>query len=373
MNLYIAGGCSEHGRNSFLLSDNGMSILIDCGIMNGAKMDTPQLSKEQIENISYVFITHSHQDHSGALGWLHENGFTGTVVMSKQTYVQISDKLNKTLFLEDIVLCNTTIELSGAIKLMWGKSGHCVGAVWYKFEWNRKKIIFSGDYCETSLTYCCDELRRNEADLAVIDCAYGLDSRTASENKAELLKVLKKRMAGGKDILLPVPKYGRGLDLVQLICDMGDKGVVLADKIVWEQISNKRQYSEWLKEGVLLSKCNVTQLIGDDIAQGVIYLLGDPQLKSQENRELAELLMKRNGHIILTGSVDKGSYSENLCCKGVADMYRYDVHQNLESVKRLTRQNTFKKVLLTHTQERFDHAKLPNNYIIAEKQNSIEI
>lgn len=31
MKLYIAGGCGEHGRNSFLLSDKNELLLVDCG------------------------------------------------------------------------------------------------------------------------------------------------------------------------------------------------------------------------------------------------------------------------------------------------------------------------------------------------------
>jgi predicted metal-dependent RNase len=34
MELYIAGGCSEHGRNCFLVKGENLSFLVDAGLMN---------------------------------------------------------------------------------------------------------------------------------------------------------------------------------------------------------------------------------------------------------------------------------------------------------------------------------------------------
>ena len=63
MKLYIAGGASEHGRNSFLVEGKSVRILVDCGLMrepNGSSR--PFLSDEQIENIDYLFLTHCHAE-----------------------------------------------------------------------------------------------------------------------------------------------------------------------------------------------------------------------------------------------------------------------------------------------------------------------
>ncbi len=37
MELYIAGGCGEHGRNCFYITDKFNSIIIDCGMMTGKR------------------------------------------------------------------------------------------------------------------------------------------------------------------------------------------------------------------------------------------------------------------------------------------------------------------------------------------------
>ena len=37
MELFIAGGCGEHGRNCFYVEQNGEAFLVDCGLLAGAE------------------------------------------------------------------------------------------------------------------------------------------------------------------------------------------------------------------------------------------------------------------------------------------------------------------------------------------------
>ena len=87
MKLFIAGGCREHGRNSFLLDDRDECLLIDCGKGEG-DFCFPQLNKEQIRKIRCLFLTHSHKDHSGGIEWLIENGFHGSIISTEETRTQ---------------------------------------------------------------------------------------------------------------------------------------------------------------------------------------------------------------------------------------------------------------------------------------------
>ena len=70
MELYIAGGVGEHGRNCFFLQNGGDAILVDCGLMAGSDDPLPRLTESQIRKLKAVFLTHSHADHTGALPWL---------------------------------------------------------------------------------------------------------------------------------------------------------------------------------------------------------------------------------------------------------------------------------------------------------------
>ena len=66
MELFIAGGCGEHGRNCFYVEQNSAAFLVDCGLLAGAEDDLPRLNAEQIQKLRAVFLTHSHAGVSGA-------------------------------------------------------------------------------------------------------------------------------------------------------------------------------------------------------------------------------------------------------------------------------------------------------------------
>ena len=103
MKLYVAGGCSEHGRNSFLVSGEHTTVLVDAGKMK-EKPDKPfpELSEEVVRKVDYLFLTHSHTDHTGAIGFLKKLGFRGKIVASSATLNLIPElKGYETIALKD--------------------------------------------------------------------------------------------------------------------------------------------------------------------------------------------------------------------------------------------------------------------------------
>lgn len=171
MELYIAGGVGEHGRNCFFLQNGGDAILVDCGLMAGSDDPLPRLTESQIRKLKAVFLTHSHADHTGALPWLLRQGYTGPIISTTPTLQQLPFIVQNAVALEQVAPRNE--KCNG---ITWGLSGHCEGSVWLKLDWDDKAILFSGDYTEQSAVYPCDVLRNQVADLAVLDCAYGHDS-----------------------------------------------------------------------------------------------------------------------------------------------------------------------------------------------------
>lgn len=179
MEFLIAGGVGEHGRNCFFVKTERISFLVDCGKMAGAAQPYPNLSPEQIQSLQYVFLTHSHADHTGALPWLLEQGFAGTIIASDETFGQLPFSLPDTRPLR-------SFRPPEGLTLHWGRSGHCPGSVWYEFGLEGQTLLFSGDYTERSLVYETDPIRRTRAELAVIDCAYGVDPRSAEIGRAHV-------------------------------------------------------------------------------------------------------------------------------------------------------------------------------------------
>ena len=103
MELFIAGGVGEHGRNCFLIQGETTRFLVDCGKMADMPENPyPRLTQEQIGRLDAVFLTHSHADHTGALPWLYENGFGGTVIAAEETLRQLPFAVQKSLILEEM-------------------------------------------------------------------------------------------------------------------------------------------------------------------------------------------------------------------------------------------------------------------------------
>lgn len=160
MKLVIAGGCGEHGRNCFWVKKGRHTWIVDCGL---AETDTdcyPKLSKKKIREAKYLFFTHSHKDHAGAIPWLIEMGFAGEIVASGNTFQQIPFAVDRKLILEEI--CPKGKGKLGGLHIKWGRSGHCLGSVWYQFRAGRKRILFSGDYTEHTKVYRTDRLREKK-------------------------------------------------------------------------------------------------------------------------------------------------------------------------------------------------------------------
>lgn len=125
MELFIAGGCGEHGRNCFYVEQNSAAFLVDCGLLAGAEDDLPRLNAEQIQKLRAVFLTHSHADHTGALPWLAQQGYQGPVYATLPTLTQLPFSLNHIQTLESLCPCKgsgSVPELPG-LQVTWGVPG----------------------------------------------------------------------------------------------------------------------------------------------------------------------------------------------------------------------------------------------------------
>ena len=321
MKLKICGGVGEHGRNCFEIITDQMSFLVDCG---KGKDDMPDLKKKEIRKLSYVFLTHSHGDHTGALDWLIDKGFEGTIYGSEETVRQWKHTYEKVISLE--TECPSFVR--------WQRAGHCAGAVSYIFTIGGKKIVFTGDYCEESSIYVCDPLRNEDADLAVVDCAYG----DHIFNREENLKKISDAVSPGKRILFPVPKYGRGLDLIDYLSRK--KVEIYADDLLLSQIENMD--SKWYRKKI---EAEIHPF--DEVPEQGLLFVTDPQVRKDKTRKRAD----KCDQIILTGHVYPDTYSDRLLKKGNAVLIPYPVHMNRKQAEALIKKNHFRKTILYHSEE----------------------
>ena len=346
MELYIAGGCGEHGRNCFYLWDRNDAYLIDCGLIAGKKDNLPRLSLKQMNKIRAVFLTHSHTDHTGALPWLRRQGYDGPVVATSPTLEQLPFELKNTIRMEDICERNVKGHMQD-LALAWGLSGHCAGSIWIQLEWRNKTVLFSGDYCEQSRIYLCDALRGKRADLAVLDCAYGHDCVNHADDSSELVYSVQNLLKRASLIFLPVPKYGRGLDLLLLLHEAMPKLQFYGDPHFCQQTKEAVCGLEWYQR---IPSQFPTWLNQDmDAVQGIVFL-SDPQLRGASGIR-AKNLLKQGALGLMTGTPDPGSFSAELLQNGQMEFCRYPVHLDAQQCQMLMGKNDFGIVVPYHSPE----------------------
>ena len=339
MELTVAGGCGEHGRNCFYVQAGGLCFLVDCGVMAGAPEDPyPRLTPEQIRQLDLVFLTHSHSDHCGALPWLLQQGFSGPVIAAGETLRQLPFALPRTQALE-------RFQPPAGLQVRWGRSGHCAGSVWYRFSAGGSALLFSGDYTENALVYACDPIRDQTAELAVLDCAYGRDE-TPHETACERLVGRTEQLLCAHGVLLfPVPKYGRGLELLKLLSDRLRGVDWYADALFLENLSAQRTGGFWYRPAAI--RASVQPYCGQ--TRGIVFV-SDPQLRTAAARETAQQVLAHGGGAVMTGTAERGSYSAALLGQGRMEQLRYPVHLNLAQYRSLVRENRFSNAMAYHSE-----------------------
>ena len=340
MRIKFAGGVGEHGRSCFLVESAVCSFLVDCGLMAGAQDPYPRLTKQEIQGLDFILLTHSHADHVGALPWLAGQGFSGTVIASRETLAQLKTPPYQAMTLEES-------HFPSNFRIRWGRSGHCVGSVWYHLMLDGKCLLFSGDYTECSLAYETDPIRDVAADIAVLDSAYGSEDRTPDQMRQAFLKAAAHHLFNERPLLLPVPKFGRGLELALMLHTEWPALPIYGDAHFQEQIIRGKEDHFWITTALHenLDGLQVQQL-PDDLPNSGLCFVSDPQLRTGERTSLAR---KFDGAVLLTGTVEKHTGSWQLLQEGAARFCRVPVHCTDKERMALEKGNHFSRVIPYHT------------------------
>ncbi len=345
MRVTFAGGVGEHGRNCFLVEAVCGAFLVDCGIMAGSSAPYPHLNREQIRLLRYVFLTHSHGDHAGALAWLAEQGFRGRVVAAAATLEQTGRLPMQAEPLEQFLPPE-------GMELQWGRAGHCAGSVWYEFKLADKppkRLLFSGDYTEHSLVYAVDPIRDSAAGLAVLDSAYGAEPRGDDAMRQDFLDAVCPYVDAGRPVLFPVPRYGRGQEMLCLLSGKWPEIPVYGDTHFQKQVAALSRDHRWVRPQArdFLQKLEVHPLEERLPRTGFCFLSG-PQLRSAKAAALAGAFAGAGG-VILTGAVERNSGAARLMAEHKAEFCRIPVHCTDAARRALQNENHFARVVPYHT------------------------
>ncbi len=257
MKLEFYGAAGEVTGSCHILSLGGSRILLDCGMIQGArKAEARNRGPWPFDpcSLDAVVLSHAHIDHSGRLPLLIKEGFSGPIYAQRATRDLCRIMLKDAGFLaeKEAESVNRKRQRKGlapvqplytaeegvaslrqfhgipyekrerilpGITIRYQDAGHILGSaiveLWLEERGVERKIVFSGDLGHAGAPILRDPARIREADLVLMESTYGDRlHRTREETIEELGEIFTRARHGKGNILIPAFAVGRSQDLL---------------------------------------------------------------------------------------------------------------------------------------------------------------
>lgn len=261
----VTGSCHR------LTLESGGSILVDCGMFQGAESSPTEPGQSpidfDIEDVEALVVTHCHIDHVGRIPYLLAAGFKGPIFATEATAQLLPLVLEDALKVgvtRDETLINTFLKLLSqrlrpvpykqwfplndlaGVKAKFHPAGHILGSAYVEFAVGAtlrqsKRVIFSGDLGAPyspllpapKSPYQCHDL--------VIESTYGDRLHEGRKHRRKALQLaIERSLKNGGTILIPAFSIGRTQELLYEIEDiihrMKNRRVNRGQALRWEAL-----------------------------------------------------------------------------------------------------------------------------------------
>ena len=256
------------GSCHLLQLQNGINLLIDCGMFQGEVEDRNYHAFGfNPEEVNFLLLTHGHLDHVGRTPKLVKEGFKGTIVTHKSTMdlaevvmldsahlmkesyktrfrkaqrVGKEHELREALYVESDVRAvfhrpiiftsyNEQIDLGNGIFVTFKNAGHILDSaiIQVEFEENglKKTVVFSGDLGNDDDLVMPSPDTVEESDVLFIESTYGdRNHKGVKESDLELKQVILDTFRNEGNVLIPSFAIERTQEIICLLKQMYDKG-----------------------------------------------------------------------------------------------------------------------------------------------------
>jgi metallo-beta-lactamase family protein len=257
LKLKFCGGAGSVTGANFLLYNDDIKILIDCGLEQGSKM-------AEVENwepfpynpseIDYLLVTHAHTDHIGRIPKLIYDGFNGKILSTPATKdisrVMLEDTANilsnsesgkqydlekiyserivqHTFSLWDTVDLHKNHELGKGFSFYLKDAGHILGSSMFEISYNGKKIVFTGDLGNSPSPLLHDTEFVDNADYVVMESVYGnRNHEERGERRENLKKIILDNYKKKGTLVVPIFSLERTQEFLYEINEMVEAGEV---------------------------------------------------------------------------------------------------------------------------------------------------
>lgn len=252
MKLTFYGAAKIVTGSNYLLESGGEKILIDCGLQQGSSFCERQNFDPfayDPKEISAIFITHAHIDHTGRLPKLFKDGFRGKVYSTfptrdfaelllldsehvldqdaerwKLPKIYSTDDVLKLMELWDGVEYHEKIKLKN-FEVEFYNAGHILGSSFLVVKAEGKKIVFSGDLGNSPAPIIGMKEFIDEADYCLMESTYGNRVHEKATERKEILEdLIEDTVKAGGVLMIPAFAMERTQELLFEINDLVENG-----------------------------------------------------------------------------------------------------------------------------------------------------
>ncbi|MBR5572504.1 MAG: MBL fold metallo-hydrolase [Oscillospiraceae bacterium] len=386
--IYLSslGGSGENGRNCYLIENGEDIILLDCGVKREIIGETvgfyPDLTAEIVSRIRMVFLSHCHEDHVASLPLLYHLGYTGKVYGTAETVKETAGFMKKWM---DFVAKNRgvlpftqedfeavtfgTVALGGeqevdGVRFTTGRSGHVLGGTWYLFNFEGKKVLYTGDMCLQPASMGVDI--PETCDAAIMNGAYAGRVMHQDEQFRTLLSSVQETVSAGGKVMLPIPPKGRGIDIALFLDKHLQGGTIYLEEAVVTSMHALAQKTDWLQDGFTTDLSARVVVLNSDEARaeavkaegGAVYITPDGMITTDLSQRYLEALKGDAANkVIITGHAAQGTpgagvldeaYRAANGVQAAGEKIVFKVHMDDDDIHFLCKHTGAKQAILFH-------------------------
>lgn len=265
--LKFLGAVNEIGNSGILIEDEKVNIILDYGLK---VFENPPKPPQKVNNAKYIFLSHSHLDHSGYLTYFSRNKVKiySTETTKIITNIILKDNI-KVLKKRGIFFPFDENDVNNIISkfrnVKYEKilerddfyfrlldAGHILGASMIEIDLNGKKILYTGDFKlkKTNLTFGCNILPKSP-DILIIESTYWYKNLPEREHlEKEFIDEIKEIIDRDGTVLLPTLAVGRSQEILAILgkYKIYKETEIYVDGMVTEISNIYRNFERYLNE-----------------------------------------------------------------------------------------------------------------------------
>jgi metallo-beta-lactamase family protein len=237
----VTGSCHQ------LCLPDGQSVLVDCGLFQGAETSPGGARAARLEiefpldKVRVLVVTHVHIDHVGRIPYLIAAGFRGPILCSQASALLLPlvledalkvgftrdqalierflERIRKQIFPVPYQQWLTLVEGDAGLRFRLAAAGHILGSAYVELEARagaqRERVLFSGDLGAPYTPLLPAPKPPYRADVVVLESTYGDRTHESRKSRRERLRELcEHAFANQGTVLIPAFSIGRTQELL---------------------------------------------------------------------------------------------------------------------------------------------------------------